>query len=234
MKKTFKKLSAITLLSIVFFSFHSDHSGNIDKKSRAVVNAYLNKIGGQKALLEIKSIRVIGKYINSNGEMDVEFCVQQPGKVVYNSSNKEHKTKTVYNNGKAAFYLDGKKEILSEMDLKLLERNRFIFALASLDSLQANTVYLGKKEFNKQNCTAIQINYPSGTEESYFDPKTKYLVGVISQGGSIAYYDFRSIGGIQYPYKTKIVYPNGVSMLYEISLVELNETLPDKMFELTP
>src|SRR5688572_3043831 len=110
-------LSKLFLLfaAVLCLSFQADRSGTIDKKSRALIAAYIQKIGGYEAIKNIKSIKITGKYIwtESGEEMVVEYCVKKPGRVRYTYyKGGEVSLTCVYNNGKAVRIMNGKKEPL--------------------------------------------------------------------------------------------------------------------------
>lgn len=180
-------------------------------------------------------LRILQAYfIWSEGEMDLEYCVKKPGKMKYAFTGNGASQVTIYNNGKAVRYLNGKKDPISKEDILKLKRDIHIYPLAFIDSLDATAVFQGKKEFNKQKCYSVMIEYPFGPEESYFNCKTQLLVGCFSpaQKATVVYYDFRETDGLNYPYKSKYIYADGHTALSEITSIELNKNYPDEYFEI--
>ncbi|NHN26664.1 insulinase family protein [Flavobacterium jejuense] len=200
--------------------------------AQSVLKKYIDAIGGEKALKEVKTAVVIATATvqGMNMEMTNKYAENKFSSDVKAMGNPY--MKTVLNNGKGSMVIQGQKRELSGAQLDSAKESAMLFPeLALLNDKE--TVLTGIENINGEDAYGIK----NGNTTYFYDTKTGYRVAQTSEaeqaGQKVSqttyFQDYKEIKGIKFPYKT--IANMGIEVELTTSDVKINEGVTDKDFE---
>jgi predicted Zn-dependent peptidase len=203
---------------------------------KTVVDAYINAIGGDKAVKSVKSIASVGSTnipqapmplaynskIDSKGRMMVELSMAGMGSLM----------KQVINGNSGYMMQQGQKKVLEGEDLAKMKETAILFN-ETLLSTKAGVTLTGIEPMNGSDAYTVV----DGDTTHYFDVKTGLKTGEATteeQGGQkvtrvTTYNDYREVKGVKVPFNT--IMNVGFELDIKMSEVKINEGVLDADFQ---
>ena len=200
--------------------------------AQSVLKKYIDAIGGEKALKEVKTAVVIATATvqGMNMEMTNKYAENKFSSDVKAMGNPY--MKTVLNNGKGSMVIQGQKRELSGAQLDSAKESAMLFPeLALLNDKE--TVLTGIENINGEDAYGIK----NGNTTYFYDTKTGFRVAQTTEaeqaGQKVSqttyFQDYKEMKGIKFPYKT--IANMGIEIELTTSDVKINEGVTDKDFE---
>lgn len=203
---------------------------------KTVVDAYINAIGGDKAVKSVKSIASVGSTkipqapmplsynskIDSKGRMMIELSMAGMGSLM----------KQVVNGDSGYMMQQGQKKVLEGEDLVKMKESAVIFNETLLPT-KAGVTVTGIEPMNGSDAYTVV----DGDTTHYFDVKTGLKTGEATtedQGGQkvtrvTSYNDYRDVKGVKVPFNT--IMNVGFELDIKMSEVKINEGVSDADFQ---
>ncbi|MEZ4896646.1 MAG: hypothetical protein R2806_07415 [Saprospiraceae bacterium] len=225
----------------------SPDSGKMEKSMAPmtgldVVKAYLDAIGGQEKLNQVKDIQITLEGNTAMGSLTMKTMKKDNTKMAMTiESNGMTFMDQRYNGSKATVSSpQGSQEITDENALDNFRRQSYLFPELNYlkDGYKAE---LGEMESYKgKDVQVVKITTPDGTEiKEFYDPenhlKVKTELEAEVQGMKRTVInetaDYREVSGIKIPYSLTISGAMPMALKLDVTDVKVNSGLPDTMFE---
>lgn len=200
-----------------------------------VIEAYINSIGGQSKLEDIKTIHKETEGVIQGTPISFIKDIKRPDKyyqevkafgntlqkIVINGENI-----SLFSQGKAQKVGDNQKEqlktLLQEEDHIELYKGKegYDFKLLGIDNIDGQEAYV------------VAVNTPEGeTTKHYYDPETGLKLMVVdANGGKEIYSDYQDVDGIKFPFEVE-QNAGGQHIKMTTKKIEINGDIPDSTFE---
>ncbi|EKB03979.1 hypothetical protein HMPREF9711_02164 [Myroides odoratimimus CCUG 3837] len=197
-----------------------------------VVDKYINAIGGEKKLSEVKSLMVIseaevqGMKLESVTKLKEGYLLSEQ-KMMGNTVSKQ-----VVNPQGAYIVAQGQKMEMKGEELKALQSEATPFPELKL-KVNSEASIAGVEVVNGKQAVGIK----SGKVVTYYDLETGLKVSSVAtqeQGGQVmnivtTYEDYKEVKGIKMPFKN--VMNVGIEIINKVSEVKINEGVTDEDFK---
>lgn len=200
----------------------------------AVIDTYLDAVGGRDNLEGIKDMYKETKTKMQGMELTISEYAQKPGKYaqeikVFGNTVQ----KIVVNGDEVAVYAQGQKQEISdeqEEGLKLLAEEDQIELKHGSNAYSFNL--LGVDQVEGQSAYVVEISTPHGeTLKNYYHTGNGLkLLEKDSNGGSASYSDYREVDGIKIPFQTQKI-SSGQKMDGEVIKILINKGIDDNVFK---
>lgn len=197
-----------------------------------IVDNYVNALGGEKKLKEVKTMTMIAVTKIQDIELQIESYRKAPDKMVVKMIS-PNGTMTRILNGEEAYAISpaGSKQITG-IDLAALKEEATIFPELYKEKFGYTREYLGIEKVDEKETHKVKISMPDGkTRTHFFDKETNLLTKMIDESGASSYYgDYKSIEGVMVPHSNKLVGPYSTAE-FKIKEIEINPVFEEGMFE---
>lgn len=207
-----------------------------------VIENYINAIGGEKALREIKDRTLLmetnmqGMSINIDQYVvnDQKFAMQvkMQGMVLQSQ---------VFDGNKGTTSAQGQTTPMEEEDLKDMKAATKVFTELYLKSDNIKAELAGIESVEGKDAYQVNLTYPDGKKSNYFyDIQTWLKVREIETSGSgddaevttTDLKDYQEVDGIQCPHTLVISGPMPVPMTMKVKSISFNSKISDDIFKL--
>ena len=208
----------------------------------AVVERYLEAVGGRSALENVKTIKARIS-VEANGfEMDGNVALSLPDKQYTEMIFRDDKIVEVINGGEGWMRnpMTGSSALIPMTKNQIHTKRIHLMAGRFLNASLYNLEDLGEKKIKGQNYRVLKVTFKDGlaAQHYYFSTATgliDYMEADASVGGGMftAFEKYTNIGGVKFP-QAILRYTgsnlNAPSMTMVIKNMEVNTTLDQKLF----
>lgn len=200
--------------------------------AQTVLNNYINAIGGEKAVKNVKTLAVMSSGTVQGTPLELVVKTAQKKMSVEMKAMGSTMMKQVVNEKEAYAVQQGQRVDFKDQDLKDMQAMAGNFKELSLVTDKAVTL-TGIENINGADAYAIK----SGKSTYYYDVKTGFKVAEaqeLEQGGqkmtqTTYYQDYKDVKGLKFPYKT--IMNVGIEIELITSEVKINEGVTDADFK---
>ena len=212
-------------------------AGAIKMSFEELWNNYIQAIGGEQAIKNIKDIKIISTGAVQGMEVTITEMKKMPFKIKQNIQLKGMTLQEVVFNGVKGFQLaQGNKTELAGDELAEIKEQADIQAELHPGQYNISRILKSVEEVNGNPVYLVEVTDSKGKKSSeYYDAKTALLVKTIKGEGMVTEYsDYREIpnsGGYKFPYEVKIPIGPGAFIDAKVKSVEINSNIADAEFE---
>lgn len=230
-----KKLIIAFIVLLNFNTFAQDPT------PKAIIEKYLEAIGGQTAIKEVKDF-----YLEMSGEMqgmNLKMITQkkQPGKLYLSVTldGMGEVNKTIFDGEKGTMVAMGNAVEISGKEAEALKAQKNI--IGELEYLQdlEKLKYIGKEGVEGVDCYLLEVSTSAGISKEYYEVATglkkRQIMDTETPMGPTTiisdFNDYKAVNGVKFPNKIK---QDMGMMAFELSVVELktNSGIADSVFEI--
>ena len=200
--------------------------------AQTVLNTYINSIGGEKAVKNVKTLAVMsaGTVQGTPLELVVKTAPKKMG--VEMKAMGMTMMKQVVNEKEAYMVQQGQRKDFKDQDLKDMQAEATTFKELALLT-DKDVTLTGIENINGADAYAIK----NGKSTYYYDVKTGFKVAEakeLEQGGqkmtqTTYYQDYKDVKGLKFPYKT--IMNVGIEIELSTTEVKINEGVTDADFK---
>ena len=205
-----------------------------------VVDQYIEAIGGMKALVGAKDLTLSQSATIQGITLQFKEVHKAPNKHHEMQSSPMGKQESFFDGKKGRLIANGKNQPLTDDQLEEMRSDAVMFPELSWKSAPfALALEPQMSVVEGKICTVLLVTHGKSSESHYFDIATGLRVRTSStqqgpQGEmvvNIDFSDYRSVGGILFPYVTKL--PIGPGMVLEVNTNEIlvNSGVADSFFK---
>lgn len=209
-----------------------------DVTPKQVIMAYIEAIGGQAAIDNIKSM-VMTMEAEAMGTKIVQTLYKQDGNKMSGQTKVQGMTMMDqrYNNGKAAMKSQGQKVPDNPEVTNALAEQAVMFPVAEMINKLDELEITGTEKIDDKDVVVLSAKGATGTSQHYFDRATGLQVRMVQpQGpGTMATYDlgdYRELGGVKVPYSMTISGAMPFPLELKVVEAEVNTDIDQSLFEI--
>ena len=203
--------------------------------ANAVVENYINAIGGREKLESIKDMSVKGEMKMGPMSINVEQAYKNNKKFAMSMvMNGQVMQAIKYNGTSAKVMAQGQENIANAEQLKGFKMQAHMFAELNLEELGFTTKIAGSEMIDGKKAYKLEIVGTDGTTKyDYYCATTGLKLKTVAQqaGQSIVmlYSDYKEVEGLKFPFST-ITKMGPQEMPLTITSLELNKEIKDELF----
>jgi zinc protease len=212
-----------------------------DLTAEKVIAKYIEAIGGEKKVKELKSLKMTLKASIQGAELIMSSSKKSPGKSITEIS--------VQGNVMQKSIIDGKDVVQIAMgqktplDLATKEKELFeanLIPEIMLTALNVKVVLKGVENVDGKEAFIVEYNFPAGEKSThYFDKETGLKIQTVEVAktpqGEVAVptklQNYKEVNGIKFPH-TISVSQGPMNFKFEASSVEVNPSIDDSIFKI--
>jgi len=208
-----------------------------DVTPKTVIQAYINAIGGEKALNNVKDMKIVSKMSIQGMEIEMTSMQKAPNKIKVEQKMMDNVLSLqIFNGERGKVSSMMGEQILEGEQAAELKDGAVMFSELNMLENTDNLELISVDEVDGKEAYKMNISKPNGTTTIvYFDVKTGLKIKEITstpQGVvSVSYDDYSDFDGIKIPVIQKMVVgpPQAIDM--KVIEVEINKGIDDLEFE---
>ncbi len=198
-----------------------------------VNNAYINAIGGAKALEKIKSQTITATTSMQGMTIGFDIYKKAPNKYMMKIGAGEMVfQKIVFNGTEGMIFspMGGENKKLEGDELEEMKLEAQLVPELKYKESGITLKLDGIETVNSKDAYKVTYTKPSGkTSVRYFDTQSNLLVKEVSDQGTIEYNDYREVEKLKFPFKIKqAMGPQMIEL--DVLTVKINDKLSDDLF----
>lgn len=199
----------------------------------AIIERYLEAIGGREQLLQIQTLRKHGAVLKDGLEEELNIFHQPP-----------HKMRTVHSvslGQKVNVFVDGQSfEVtavgnlpVDSMNLHVLSREAQLFPPLYYATTQVELQYLSTELVEGEKVDKLKVIYPDGfIWYEFYEQKSGLLVKLVAPNkGIVLLQQYREVAGIKFPFVKIAPRTYGPAFKVQFTEIEVNPPLDPRLFE---
>lgn len=203
--------------------------------AEAVNKAYINAIGGEKALLKIKDITMMASTSMQGMTIGFDIYRKAPDKYMMKIGAGDMVFQQMAYDGTTAKLVSpmgGENKTLEGKELEDMKYESVLNPELQYEKMGIKLKLEGIEVVNEAETYRVLITFPSGKETTrFFDVKSGLLVRESSDQGISEFADYRDVNGVKFPYLiSQQMGPQ--TMKLNVLSVKLNSKLKDDIFTL--
>ena len=206
-----------------------------------ILNRYIEAVGGNKAIEQIKSRVYVGSRVGADGVLvPEEVYTKAPNKLLIITSYPNQVFRTGFDGARGWARANQTERELNEEILAQVRREAAFYKETKLKELYSSLRVVSKTNISDREAYLVEVTPAdgSGKEKLYFDVETGLLVRKHSEAKlalgqfptQTDYEDFRAVDGVKIPFMIRWSIP-GRSWGRKISEVKQNVPIDDKEFD---
>ena len=205
-----------------------------DMTVEKVLAKYVEAIGGEKKLREVKTLRrTISFEVQPGAVMDILFLKKLPNKTLLSQTiaGMGEMGKTVYDGTKGVSMVQGQKKNMEGKDLEKLANDAKIMFKELDTKTNFSRVELGEIKMidGKSAFEVIFVRLSGDKENHFYDVQTGFLVRSLTAVGDATFRDYVEVSGIKTPSRGTI---SAQGQTFDATIkVEINPVLEDSLFK---
>lgn len=201
--------------------------------AQMVNRAYINAIGGEKALKKVKDVTMMATTNMQGMAIGFDFYRKAPNKYKMQIGAGEMIFQKITFDGTAAKLespMGGENKMVEGEELEALKMEATLFPELQYDALGIALTLEGVEEIEGTETYRLLLTYPSGKQSTqFYDIKTGLKIMESGEQGSVNYGDYRAVNGVKFPFAmTQQMGPQSIDL--NILSVKVNSKLKDDLF----
>ncbi|MEB2781683.1 peptidase, M16 family protein [Algoriphagus sp. C2-6-M1] len=202
---------------------------------KEVIDAYIKATGGEAKMKAVRNVEMKMQAEIQGMKLDMSSVIDQENQKLLNVTemNGSVVSKTVVKDGAGKVMAMGQEQVLTEDQLTAMKSQMYGFRELYLDELGVTVNYDGTEEVEGEQ--AYKLSFEAGGEANtteYYSVATGLKLQTESETvGTIAYKDYKEVGGLMMP-MTMIIKNSMIPMPLEakVTSIVFNQVLDDSVF----
>lgn len=200
-----------------------------------VNKAYINAIGGEKALLKIKDITMMASTSMQGMTIGFDIYRKAPDKYMMKIGAGDMVFQQMAYDGvtaKLVSPMGGENKTLEGKELEAMKYESILNIELQYEKQGIKLLLEGIEEVNGADAYRVLLTYPTGKESTrFFDVNTGLLIREIGEQGISEFSDYREVNGVKFPYAiSQQMGPQTVKL--GVLSIKVNSKLKDDIFTL--
>ncbi|MFH1118688.1 MAG: pitrilysin family protein [Bacteroidota bacterium] len=200
-----------------------------------VINAYVQAIGGEKALLKIKDMTMMASTTMQGMTIGFDIYRKAPDKYLLKIGAGDMVFQQIGYDGTTAKMVSpmgGENKTLEGKELEEMKYDALLNIELLYDKLGIELLLEGIEMINGNDAYRVLVTYPTGKESiRFFDVKSGLLVRESGDQGISEFSDYREVNGVKFPYSiSQQMGPQTVKL--NVLSIKVNSKLKDELFML--
>lgn len=199
-----------------------------------VNNAYINAIGGTKALSKVKDLTMNATTSMQGMAIGFDIYRKAPNKYMMKIGAGDMVFQKIIFNGTEGMMISpmgGENKKMEGEELENMKLESMIFPELNYASNGIKIKLDGIETIESGDAFRVTLTNPTGKESvRFFDVNTNLLMKEISDQGTVEYSDYREVNKIKFPFKLKqAMGPQSIDL--NVLTIKVNDKLSDDLFE---
>lgn len=198
-----------------------------------VNNAYINAIGGEKALMKIKDLTMNATTEMQGMTIGFDIYKKAPNKYMMKVGAGDMVFQQMIFDGTNAMLnspMGGQSKKVEGDELESMKYEAMMMPELRYNELGVKLNLDGIETINDADAYKVTLTRPDGKQMvRYFDTKTNLLVKEVTDQGNVEYSDYRVVDNVKFPFKIKQLM-GGQSIDMNVLTIKINSKLKDDLF----
>lgn len=200
-----------------------------------VNNAYINAIGGAKALSKVKDITMNASTSMQGMVIGFDIYRKAPNKYMMKIGAGDMVFQQITFDGTSGQLFSpmaGENKMLEGEELEDIKLEATLYPELNYAASGTTLKLEGIETMDDAEAYKVVLTYPTGKQSTrYFDTKTNLLVKEVSESGTVELSDYRDVNNLKFPFKMK---QSMGPQLIELNVLtmKVNSKLSDDLFKL--
>jgi predicted Zn-dependent peptidase len=201
--------------------------------AEAVIEKYLEAIGGRKKLEKINDITVTMSTSMQGMAITIKQVQKAPNKMLVDvGSGGMSFSKQIYDGTKGIMTSPIGNQEVTGKELTDMKYQAMINIELRYEKEGISTKLAGIDDVNGNQAYVIELVYPDGSKETeYYEVTTGFKIRKVAEEGKTDFFDYRDVNGFKYPYLIQQDL-GGENMKLKIESIEINGKVDDSLFKI--